>query len=229
MRVKFAIYVFYIFLIKNILSDEVYDLDKYKRLNQTKDAVIFFNSNGFQIGDEIYIKIYGSFSEDYIDYKFIDTLEDLNELLNIYEESNYDEDIYYKKLNLITVDSNKHETVNDKTEIRYYTIKKKKSTLDGKEGKYLAIFTYMDGYYDIENTVENQGNSGGAIIVIICVVVVVVVIAAIIFIIYYCYKKKKSASTNQDVQNNNEQQVKFQSNVDVYSNNNNNNNDNTKK
>ena len=145
MRVKFAIYVFYIFLIKNILSDEVYDLDKYKRLNQTKDAVIFFNSNGFQIGDEIYIKIYGSFSEDYIDYKFIDTLEDLNELLNIYNESNYDEDIYYDILNLITVYSNKHETVNDKKEIRYYTIKKKKIYFRWKRRK-ISCYFYIYGW-----------------------------------------------------------------------------------
>ena len=234
MRVKLAFYIFYIFLIKNILlSTDVYDLDKYKKLTNTADALIIFNSNDFQIDEEIYLKIYGYFIESHIDFKFIDTIEDLNEIINIFDQSNYDVDIYYYRLDLKTEYSNKHETVSDNTnngypyDIRYYTIEKSKSNLNGKEGKYLAIFTYMYGYYDIENTKENQGNSK---VVIICVVVGVVVIAAIIFIIYYCYRKKKLASI-RGVQNNNSQQVNIQNNANAnnnfnngYNNNYNNNN-----
>ena len=52
--------------------------------------------------------------------------------------------------------SNKVEFHNGGTQTRYYSILKLRSYLNDSNGKYLAIYAYMDGAYNIENTKENE-------------------------------------------------------------------------
>ena len=73
----------------------------------------------------------------------------------------------------------------------------------------------MDGYYDIENTKENQGNSKA---VIIGVVVAVVVVLIIVGLIIYFYRKRKYALRNQAYNQayNENNQVQVNNNVNSY-------------
>lgn len=199
MQSKFILLFFYISLINNVFATSEHDLNKYGKLEKINDALVVFDSHDFKVDEEIYIIITGYFFETYIQYKFIDNLDDLNDI----------NDDYYIP-GSIKEESNKVDFLdNYNLERRYYTIEKTNSHLKGKEGKFLALFVYMNGAYDIENTKENKGNSK---IVIACVVVGVVVIIAVVAIICYCRRRKMQ---NQFYQNNIVQQ-----NVNVQNNNN---------
>ena len=196
MQFKFVLLLFYISLINQALTSNVHDLNKYGKLEDFNETVVILDSHDFKVDEEIYIIITGYFYFEYIEYIFIDSLDDL-----------VDANLERK---LIKEYSNKIETLNADTNLkkRYYTIEKTESHLNGKEGKYLALYAYMDGTYDIENTEKNKGNSK---VVIACVVVGVVVIVIVVGIICYCRKRKKQQQNNQNatthqnvnVQNNN--------------------------
>ena len=174
--------ILYIFLISPVLLTTM-DLKKYEKIN-TNSSVVFFDSSDFKIDEEIYIVISGNFIQDYIHYVFVDDIP-------LY--SNYPTSGLRKEY------STKTETTKDsngvyKYEVRYYTIEKTSSKVNNRQGKYLLIFTHMDGEYVIENTKENKGNSKA---VIIGVVVAVVVVLIIVGLIIYFYRKRKYALRNQ--------------------------------
>ena len=211
MQFKYILLLIYISLINQALTTTVHDLNKYGKLEDFNSSIVIFDSHDFKLDEEIYIIITGYFQFEYIHYIFIDSLEDLDDI-NI-------TNIEHNK-NLTKEFSNKVETVNDNNlKKRYYTIEKTESHLNGKEGKYLALFVYMDGTYDIENTEKNQGNSK---VVIACVVVGVVVVIAIIGIICYCRKRKQQQQINGNY--NVQQNVNVQNNNGPYNNRNNYNN-----
>ena len=60
------------FLIKYILSSTDYDLGQYQLLSGIINPCITFDSSGFKIDEEIYIKITGRFLQNYIEYYFYD-------------------------------------------------------------------------------------------------------------------------------------------------------------
>ena len=211
MQFKYILLLIYISLIKQALTTTVHDLNKYGKLEDFNSSIVIFDSHDFKLDEEIYIIITGYFEFEYIHYIFIDSLEDLDDIdiTNIEHNKNLTKEF-----------SNKVETVNDNnSKKRYYTIEKTESHLNGKEGKYLALFVYMDGIFDIENTEKNQGNSK---VVIACVVVGVVVVIAIIGIICYCRKRKQQQQINGDY--NVQQNVNVQNNNGPYNNRNNYNN-----
>ena len=214
MQFKYILLLIYISLIKQALTTTVHDLNKYGKLEDFNSSIVIFDSHDFKLDEEIYIIITGYFQFEYIHYIFIDSLEDLYDI-DITNITNIE-----LNENLIKEYSNKADTVNDEgLKKRYYTIEKTKSHLNGKEGKYLALYVYMDGTYDIENTKENQGNSK---VVIACVVVGVVVVIAIIGIICYCRKRKQQQQNNGDFTV--QQNVNVQNNNGPYNNRNNYNN-----
>ena len=67
------IWIFYIFLINQVLLQSDYNLGKDQKLN-TDSAVIFFDATNFKVNDNIYLIITGNFSQEYIDYTFEDNL-----------------------------------------------------------------------------------------------------------------------------------------------------------
>ena len=201
MRVNLPFYVFYIFLIKYILLQGTYSgtgydiyLEKYNK-TYTQSSYIIFNSTDFKLDEEIYLKISGYFKEQYIEYKFFDDWYEIS-TTTLY-------------LDLEKEYPNKNETKTDKEKnngyeyhVKYYTIEKTKSNLkSAKKGNYLLIHTNMDGYYDIENTKDNEGLDT---ITIIIIVVVVVVVLAIAGIAYCCCRKKTTGQVAQNNQANTE-------------------------
>lgn len=67
------IWIFYIFLINQVLLQINYNLEKDQAL-ATDSAVIFFDATNFKVNDNIYLIITGNFSVEYIEYAFEDDL-----------------------------------------------------------------------------------------------------------------------------------------------------------
>ena len=158
MKFKLIKDIVFIFLItKVLLSQNNYgiDLNKYGKLIGTNLLPVIFDSHDFKVDDGIYIIVTGVFIDEYIYYYFFDDFYDLLHLTS------------YELATLDYESSNKVESNNDGTKRRYYTIEKLRSKLYGSNGNYLAIYAYMDGVYDIENTKENKGNSSTIITIII--------------------------------------------------------------
>ena len=155
MKHNLFIFITYNFLIKYILLATDFDLGKYQLLQLQSDPCILFDSSEFKIGEEIFIKITGTFLEEFA-----------------YKE-------YYNKIDKVLDDYGK-----PLYEIRYFTIDKKKEYLGTSNGNYLKIFTHMNGNYDIENTEMNQGYARIVGIIIAVVVIVGVIIAVIVYCIY---------------------------------------------
>ena len=179
MKFKFIKDIVFIFLITKVfLSKDNYaiDLNKYGKLTGTNLLPVIFDSHDFKVDDGIYIIVTRAFIDENIYYYFFDNFYDLLHLTN-YELHTLDQESY-----------NKVESNNDGTKRRYYTIEKLRSELYGSNENYLAIYAYMDGAYDIENTKKNKGNSATIIIVII---VVIIVFAGIIGLIVYCIRKRQ--------------------------------------
>ena len=205
MRINFPFYVFYIFLIQYILiqgsSMDYYCLAKYNK-TYTNSPSIIFNATEFNLDEEIYLKISGYFIKDFIQYQFFDDISDFDNEIYAYHLG-FSTSLELTKENPTKYEKKKDKDINNGYEyyIGYYTIEKTKTNLKNAEkGDYLVIVTNMDGYYDIENTKENQGNDKTTIIII---VVVVVAVCAIVGIIYYCCcRKKKAAQMAQAAQNN---------------------------
>ena len=132
MELKFILLLFYISLINKALSSSDYDLEKYGKLEKISDAMILLDSHDFKLDEEIYIILTGYFFETYIQYIFIDSIPDfLNNNFASYDSK------------LIKEYSNKVDKLNEVgLEKRYYTIEKTQSHLNGKEGKYLALYLY---------------------------------------------------------------------------------------
>jgi hypothetical protein len=87
MKEKLFFYIACIFLIKTVLSEtSPIDLEKYKKILHNSPLVIF-NSTDFKIDEEIYFKISGFFVEDFIEYRFCDTLEELTDIIDDYDPS----------------------------------------------------------------------------------------------------------------------------------------------
>ena len=183
--------------------DKKVDLQRGKKYH-TNDFLVIFNSTDFKLDEEIYIKITGYFKHTYIYYVFFDKISELD-----------DPDIkYIKKCRYKVVDKDKKLDGYD-LKTRYYTIEKTTSNLKGKEGYYLAIYTYMYDFYDIENNKDNEGNSKA---LIAGIVVGVVVVIAIVAIIIYCCRKKKLAALQQNNEGYPSQDVNVQNNAGQYNN-----------
>ena len=205
-------WILYFLLIGQVLLSSM-DLGKYGKINTNSD-VVFFDSSDFKVDDEIYIVISGYFRQTYIEYVFVDDIS----IRSSFTTSDLRREYATKTVTKTDIyDGYTYEE-------RYYTIEKTRNHIKNGNGKYLLIYTDMYGYYDIENTKENHGNSKA---VIIGVVLAVVVIAVIVGIIVYCYRRKKLAAMNQVsvpvYSDNNQVQVNNNNNVIAYNNNENNN------
>ena len=145
------IWIFYIFLINQVLLESIYDLGKDQELTNTDSAVIFFDATNFNVNDNIYLIITGNFKVEYIDYTFED---DLPAYANNLDTKGFIlKREYYNKIKERT-------DIGEDYQERYFTIEKTQDKIkSGQEGKYLIILTYMNGLYDIENTNTNKGNS----------------------------------------------------------------------
>ena len=137
------IWIFYIFLINQVLLQINFDLGKDQKLT-TDSAVIFFDATNFKVNDNIYLIITGNFSLEYIEYAFEDDLPAYADELDI-------EGFILKREYLNKMKG--RPDIGEDYEERYFTIEKT------QEGKYLIILPYMNGLYDIENTNTNKGNS----------------------------------------------------------------------
>ena len=144
------IWIFYIFLINQVLLQINYDLGKDQAL-ATDSAVIFFDATNFNVNDNIYLIITGNFKVEYIDYTFED---DLPAYANNLDTKGFIlKREYYNKIKERT-------DIGEDYQERYFTIEKTQDKIkSGQEGKYLIIYPYMNGLYDIENTNTNKGNS----------------------------------------------------------------------
>ena len=71
MKLKFNIYIIFIFLIPKVLLSDI-ELHKYGKLTGITYTPVIFDSKDFEIGDEINIKITGKFIDNYIYYYFFD-------------------------------------------------------------------------------------------------------------------------------------------------------------
>ena len=185
-------------------DDKTVDLQRGKKVH-TDSPLVIFDSTDFKLNEEIYIKITGYFVYTYIDYVFFDDISELNDPYNIE---------YIKENSNKAVDKGQKLDGYD-LETRYYTIEKTTSHLKGAEGYYLAIYTYMYDYYDIENTKDNEGNSKA---LIAGIVVGVVVVIAIVAIIIYCCRKKKLAALQQNNGGYPSQDINVQNNAGQYNN-----------
>ena len=144
------IWIFYIFLINQVLLQSDYDLRKDQKLT-TDSAVIFFDATNFKVNDNIYLIITGNFSVEYIEYAFEDDLPAYADELDI-------EGFILKREYLNKMIG--RPDIGEDYEERYFTIEKTQDKIkSGQEGKYLIILPNMDGSYDIENTNTNKGNS----------------------------------------------------------------------
>ena len=210
MRVNLPFLVFYLFLINYFLSSYVpkanieVDLKKYGKETEVKISSLIFNSTDFNIDEEIYFKISGVFlyEDEKIEYKFFDTVEEMNELAREMESNTR----VGTSQNILSVLPNRRETKTGTDDqdysVNYYTITKSRDNLKGTEGHYLYLFIYVNGTYDIVNTETNEGNDTMTIIIVVVVVVVVLLIGAVIC---YFYKKKKAAKAAQSNQVNSDQ------------------------
>ena len=191
MKHNLFIFITYNFLIKYILLATDFDLGKYQLLQLQSDPCILFDSSEFKIGEEIFIKITGTFLEEfaYIEYYFYDNeSKNKNEKCNNLSGQSLIKE-YYNKIDKVTDDYG-----NPLYEIRYFTIDKKKEYLGTSNGNYLKIFTHMNGNYDIENTEMNQGYAR----IVGIIIAVVVIVGVIIAVIVYCiYRRKRMAQFNQ--------------------------------
>ena len=190
MEQNLIIFITNIFLIKYVLLSTDFVLEKYGQKLKANEACLIFDTSGFKIGEEIYIKITGFFFEQYpyIEYYFYDN-EDTqqNGQCNSVSVELFKE--YFNKIEKVLDDYG-----NLLYEIRYFIIDKKKKYLGTSNGNYLKIFPHMHGAYDIENTKINQGYAR----ILGIVIAVVVIVGVIIVIIIYCiYRRKRMAQFNQ--------------------------------
>jgi hypothetical protein len=94
MKEKLFFYIACIFLIKTVLSEtSPIDLEKYKKILHNSPLVIF-NSTDFKIDEEIYFKISGFFVEDFIEYRFCDTLEELTNIIDAYDPTTLNPSVF---------------------------------------------------------------------------------------------------------------------------------------
>jgi hypothetical protein len=144
------IWIFYIFLINQVLLQSDDELGKDQKLN-TDSAIIFFDATNFKVNDNIYLIITGNFSLEYIEYAFEDDLRAYADELDI-------EGFILKREYLNKMKG--RPDIGEYYEERYFTIEKTQDKIkSGEEGKYLIIIPYIDGSYVIENTNTNKGNS----------------------------------------------------------------------
>ena len=80
MKLKFNIYIAFIFLIPKVLLSDIIELHKFGKLTGVTHSPVIFDSKDFEIGDEINIKVTGKFLDNYIYYYFFD---DINKLARL--------------------------------------------------------------------------------------------------------------------------------------------------
>ena len=163
-------------LITNVLSSSDY-LDKYEIFQHIDRQNIIFNSKDFKEDEEIYFRITGFFINEYIDFKFFDD----------YENPPNPNSVRFERESPTKVEARYYPNGAYQCDVRYYTIEKKKKYLEGIKGDYISIITYMNGFYDIENTKENFGYSK----LVITIISVGIVVILIIIVIVYCIKRRK--------------------------------------
>ena len=174
-------YIIFLILFYNISSTPSYEsLKKYGNISTYKKNIVL-DSSDFDKGDEIYIKISGEFSSQYISFRFYDNLEEWTGTI-----------VGFRNEYPTKTDDKRDSNNALMYQIRYYTIEKKKDYLDSIKGNYLVIYTDMEGKYEIENTEKNEGFSK---VLIICIVLGIAIIAGIITLIVCCCRKKKTAGT----------------------------------
>ena len=167
-------------IISSVLSSsDVYD--QYEIVRHTANGIIVFNSEPFKEKEEIFIKVTGLFVYEYIDFAFIDNIDLLSDI-------NSKNEIKFEREYPTKTDAQYDPNGAYEYEIKYYTIEKEKKYLGNLKGNNLVIRTYMNGYYDIENTKENFGYSK---LVIICISVGIVVIIIIIVLVHIIKRRKQ--------------------------------------
>ena len=227
MSIYILFYMLFAFIIKDlsICIEFKNNLKKYGKII-TSDSYIIFDSSDFKIDEEIYFKITAdSFHEEYIQYKFFDDVDSINDVI-------LGSLSFFKKVDPLITENGSDESVT-----KYYTIKKSERDLGSLEGKYIVIVFDCNGNVLIENTEINEGDNSSWI----SIIVVLLFIAGICILCYCCCCKKKKkdanltgangATTNQVYTDNNNQNnnmnmnninVNSGNNVDVYNKNNNN-------
>ena len=182
--------IFCLLLIINIILIISFTLGKYEKIT-TLDKSIAFDCHSFFIGEEMKFK-----------FKTDNECEDL--LLYGYHDNYNKLYQFYNNQTPFSIPSTNKEIKTENNinyDIKYFTIKKKPTELNGFYGNYLLIKYNCSGSVEIENI--NPNLSGWAIfgIVIGCIIFIV---AVIIIIIYFCKRKKIVISNGNRKPNENE-------------------------
>ena len=182
MKFKCINYFIFIFLIKYIsLEIRNYELRQYSSY-ETRDNNIVFNPTGFNVGDKMYFKITAKeFNDDYLSYEYSDNLDNYTFSYN----NNLFKEKYYHKTELGDDD--------DKSEIRFYTIVKRKDELKDLEGKYLILYFDVVGRAEIKNTEKDEGKRNYILSIIFGIVGTIIVCV----FLYCCFCRKKSNSDDK--------------------------------
>ena len=184
MKFKIYLYTVVFYLIINIISNTSYDFTKYHSYKTFNDHAVF-DCSGFNIGDMMYFKITAVFNDENLYYIYLDTLDNLASILT------HNKDDFFETESYFDVGSSDDD---DKTETRYYKIKKSEAELNNLSGKYLILLFFADGRVEIENTEKDEGKSS-KIYTIIFSILGVLAVAGILF---FCFCRDKLKCKKKD-------------------------------
>ena len=166
--------IIFIFII-NLNFITLFTLGKYEK-TETSDKSIAFDSSSFFIGDKMEFKFKTKGTcENIIYYGYHDQF---SKVYQFYETQT--------PFNTLSINDDIEKENNINYDIKYFTIKKKPTELNGFYGHYLLIKFNCSDKVEIENI--NPNLSTGAIVAIVfgCIIIIVSIIISI-----YCYRKKE--------------------------------------
>ena len=174
---------FYIFLFVNIKLIFSFTLEKYHKM-KTNENTIVYESLHFNLDDKIEFKFTPDSPncncENILHYQFYDLYKRVYQIFH----TNY------------SVISSK-EVIEDKKDIKYFTIYKSNKVLNGLDGNFLLLKYNCTGMVEIENI--NPKLKAGYIALIIISIIIVLIIMAIII---YCLKKSTNNANDININNN---------------------------
>ena len=177
-KMKVIIFIFII----NLNFIILFTLGKYEK-TETSDKSIAFDSSSFFIGDKMEFKFKTKGTcENIIYYGYHDQF---SKVYQFYETQT--------PFNTLSTNDDIEKENNINYDIKYFTIKKKPTELNGFYGHYLLIKFNCSDKVEIENI--NPNLSTGVIVAIVfgCIIMIVSISISI-----YCYRKKKEKKEEEN-------------------------------
>ena len=196
---KLSLFLFYFYFLVQALSSPEEILNKYSSIKTTNNYAIV-NITDFNYNDNIYLslKSYSS-CEEYIEYQFYDSIEDI---FNDTTDIKFNGRPYYIYKNNMFDPKNKT--------ILFFGIAKRKEILSKLKGNYLSLIFCCKGEVEIINTKERKENlrlillcyySVGMLGIFLFIIIEGAIYSFIITMKKKSYEAKKKAKKNINMDN----------------------------